>query len=156
MSFKTLALAAAAALFTLPAFGDDMKIMIKDAYVRSGAKSGAAFLTILNHSDTDDRLVAAATDAAPRVELHTHIQDDNGVVKMRPLEGGIAVPAGGMHALKRGADHVMMMGLDGALEQGSTISLTLTFEQAGDITIEVPVNNDRKAVGHDGHSGHSD
>lgn len=154
MSLKTLALGGVLTLMSLPAFAGD--ISIKDAYARSGAKSGAAFFVIMNKSDSDDRLIAASTESAPRVELHTHIEDDNGVMKMREIEGGIAVPAGGMHALERGGDHVMFMGLEAPLPTGETISVTLTFENAGDVVVEMPVDNDRKPKhGHGDHSGHN-
>ncbi len=159
MSLKSVFLAAGLSALSLPAFAGDAKIMIDGAYARSGAQSGAAFFTIMNHGEAEDRLVAATSDAAKRVELHTHIEDDNGVVKMRPIDGGIAVPAGGSHALKRGGDHVMFMGLDAPFEEGSTISVTLTFEKAGDVVVELPVDNDRKepkSHGHSGHSGHTD
>lgn len=157
MSLKTLALSGAMALLTLPAFAGDAAISIKDAYARSGAMSGAAFFTIMNTSDTDDRLIAASSDAAPRVELHTHIEDENGVMKMRRVEDGFAVPAGGMHALARGGDHVMFMGLEQPLPEGETISVTLTFEKAGDVVVEIPVDNDRKPkAGHGDHGGHDD
>lgn len=151
MSLKTLCIAATAALFALPALAGDMKIMIMDPYARSGAKTGAAFFHIMNHGDGDDRLIAAASDVAKRVELHTHIEDANGVMKMREVEGGFPVPANGKHMLKRGGDHVMFMGLDKPLEHGSTIEVTLTFEKAGDVTVEIPVDNERM----DAHSGHS-
>lgn len=154
MALKTYALAAATALFALPAFAGDMGIMIKDAYARSGAKSGAAFFTVMNHSDTDDRLIAASTEGVRRVELHTHTEDANGVMRMREIDGGIAIPAGGMHALKRGGDHVMFMGLEARFEQGATLSVTLTFEKAGDVVVDMPVDNDRKG-GH-GHGDHGD
>lgn len=153
MSLKTLALGGAMALLALPAFAGDVAISIEDAYARSGAKSGAAFFVIMNKSDTDDRLVAASTDAAPRVELHTHIEDENGVMKMREVEAGFPVPAGGMHALERGGDHVMFMGLDQPLPEGESISVTLTFENAGDVVVEIPVDNDRKPK--HGHGGHN-
>ncbi len=153
MSRKTLLTAASAALlaFTTPLLADG--IMIKDAYVRSSTPSsptGAAFMMLMNHTDQDDRLIAATSDVAKRVELHTHTSDDNGVMKMHEIEGGIALPAGGMHAMKRGGDHVMFMGLDAPLEQGSEITVTLTFEKAGDIEVQIPVDHERKA----GHSGH--
>jgi len=73
-------------------------------------------------------------------------------MRMREIEGGVVVPAGGMHALKRGGDHVMFMGLSAPMEPGSTIDVTLTFEQAGDVMVTIPVDNDRKD-GH-GHTGH--
>ncbi|MEP4196748.1 MAG: copper chaperone PCu(A)C [Aliishimia sp.] len=152
MALKTLALAAATTLLTLPALAGDRNIMIKDPYVRSGAKTGAAFFTIMNHSDSDDRLIGVTSDVAPRVELHTHLEDANGVMKMREIQGGIAIPAGGMHQLKRGADHVMFMGLSDRMEQGATVHVTLSFEKAGDVMVEIPVDNERQDKG--GHSGH--
>lgn len=157
MALKTLLAAASAALIALPAFASDMKIMIMDPYARSSAHSGAAFFTIMNHSDEDDRLVSASADVSKRVELHTHEQDSNGVMRMMELEDGITVPAGGSHALQRGGDHVMFMGLDAPLPEGETVTVTLTFEKAGDIVVDIPVDNDRKPKaghGHGDHSGH--
>lgn len=123
------------------------EIMIQDPYVRSStptSKTGAAFMTVMNNTDSDDRLIAAASDVAGRVELHTHIEDANGVMTMTEIEGGIPVAAGETHILKRGGDHVMFMGLNGALEQGSEITVTLTFEKAGDIEVQIPVDHQRK------------
>lgn len=137
--------AAALALSTAPLFAGD--IMVQDPYVRSSTPSsvtGAAFFVLINNSDTDDRLIAARSDVAKRVELHTHQEDANGVMKMMEIEGGIPVPAGGMHALRRGGDHVMLMGLTAPLRQGEQISVTLTFEKAGDIDVSVPVDSARK------------
>jgi len=157
MSFINKILAAtAAATLALPAYAGD--IMIKDAYVRTamkGAKSGAAFMQIMNHSETDDRLIAAASDIAKRVELHTHEETD-GVMRMIHVEEGFDVEAGGMIEMGRGARHVMMMGLTGPLEQGAMVPVTLTFETAGDIEIMVPVDLERKPAKGHGHSGHSD
>lgn len=146
----SIAGAAFAVLFALPALADDASIRIEDAYARSGPHSGAAFFTIVNDGSTEDRLVAASSEAAARVELHTHIEDENGVVKMRPVEDGFPVPAGGSHSLERGGDHLMFMGLEAPFEQGGSIALTLSFERAGEIVVEMPVDNDRQP----GHSGH--
>ncbi len=153
MSLKTFVAASALFIASFPAFAGEAKIMIEDAYARSGAKSGAAFFKIINNSDVADRLVAARSEGIKRVELHTHKEDAKGVMKMREIEGGIEVPAGGTHALARGGDHVMFMGLETPFEQGSTVSVVLTFENAGEVTLEVPVDNDRKAA-HGDHSGH--
>ncbi|MEL7164729.1 MAG: copper chaperone PCu(A)C [Pseudomonadota bacterium] len=153
---KFFAGAVAAALIAGPALAD---MMIMDPYARSAspvAKSGAAFMVLHNMSDTDDRLIAASTNAAARVELHTHIENDDGVMQMREVEGGFAIAAGEKHMLARGGDHVMLMGLTGPLEQGAEIEVTLTFEQAGDVTVTIPVDNERKAAhGGHGHGGHS-
>lgn len=147
--------AAAASLFMCSSALAD--IMVKDPYARSSTPSsptGAAFMTLMNHGGSDDRLVAASSDVAKRVELHTHIEDANGVMKMTEVKEGIAVPTGAMAHLKRGGYHVMFMGLNAPLEQGSEIEVTLTFENAGDMLVKIPVDHDRKPV----HGGmdHSD
>ncbi|MDJ0629375.1 MAG: copper chaperone PCu(A)C [Rhodobacter sp.] len=145
MSLTRTAFAAfAVSILVTPAVAE---IQIVDAYARASspmAKAGAAFMEITNTADTDDRLVAASSDIAKRVELHTHKDLGDGVMKMIEVEEGFVIPAGGSHALARGGDHVMFMGLTGPLEQGATVSVTLTFEQAGDVVVEIPVDNDRK------------
>ena len=133
---KPLILASAAALAAVPAFAD---ITVTDAYARSampGAKTGAAFMVIANSGDEDDRLVSATSDAAAKVELHTHKDDGNGVMKMVHVEEGFVIPAQGEHTLQRGGDHVMFMGLTAPFEQGSTVAVTLSFEKAGDVEVE--------------------
>ena len=163
MSHRTLFAVASAAFLTLGAPLMAEGIMIKDAYVRSSTPSsptGAAFMVLMNHTGTDDRLIGATSGVAKRVELHTHTEDTNGVMRMGEIEGGIALPAGGMHQMKRGGDHVMFMGLSEPLAQGSEITVTLTFEKAGEIELSIPVDHERKAAhsstDHSGHSGHSD
>ncbi|WP_081535826.1 copper chaperone PCu(A)C [Rhodovulum sp. P5] len=142
MNLKTLSLAGlAAAVLALPAFAGD--IAIEDPYARAStmmSKSGAAFMTIVNAGAADDRLVAATSDVADKVELHTHKEDANGVMRMVEVEEGFPVPAGGQRELKRGGDHVMFLGLTRPLEQGDMVKMTLTFEQAGEMEIEVPVD----------------
>lgn len=102
------------------------------------AKNGGAFMTIRNTGAEPDRLVAAATPAASRSELHTHTMTD-GMMRMRPVEGGIAVPAGGSTKLAPGGLHIMMMGLTAPLAVGGSVAVTLTFERAGSVTVAVPV-----------------
>jgi copper(I)-binding protein len=154
MSFKSFAFAAlTAAATTLPAMAAD--ITVDDAYARSSAmsaKTGAAFMMIRNTGETDDRLIGAASPAAKLVQLHTHKQDDNGVMKMMHVEDGFALPANGMIKMQRGGNHVMFMGLNDPFEQGKMIPVTLTFEKAGDIEIDVPVDLDRQPM-HDGDHG---
>ena len=150
--FKTTLIAAAVAA-TLPLAALAEGIMIEGAYARSSgpqAASGAAFMVLVNQTGTDDRLVSVASPAAERIELHTHIEDADGVMRMREVEAGFAVPAGGSHALERGADHVMFLGLTAPFEDGAMVPLSLTFERAGTIEIEVPVDLTRMPRGHGG------
>lgn len=155
MSIKTTLLAAAAALFTLPAFAGD--ITIADPYARASAmmsKSGAAFMVIKNAGAEDDRLIAAASDVAEKVELHTHVENAQGVMQMIEVEEGFAIPAGGEHALARGGDHVMFLGLTRPLAHGDSVEVTLTFEKAGDVTVTIPVDLERRPMQGMTHGGH--
>lgn len=148
MSFKTTVFAAvAAAALAMPAFAEG--IMVQDPYARASSmmsNSGAAFMMIMNHTGQDDHLVSASSDVAERVELHTHKEDENGVMRMIHVEEGFDLPKDGMIAMERGGKHVMFLGLNHALEQGEVVELTLTFEKAGDVTVEVPVDLDRKPM----------
>ena len=90
------------------------------------------------------------TDAATRAELHTHIEDANGVMRMVEVEDGIPVPAGGSAMLERGGDHVMLMGLTGPLEHGDTVTLMLRFESGEELTVAVPVDLNRTPRNHHG------
>lgn len=137
-------LAALAALLAAPALAQDGPRIV-DPYARvsgASATSGAIFLTIENPGGSEDRLIAVSTPAAARAELHTHMQDANGVMAMTRIDS-VTIPAKAMHALERGGDHVMLLGLTKPLAQGETIPLTLTFAKGGEITVDVPVDNDR-------------
>jgi copper(I)-binding protein len=148
---KPTLLAAALAVAIPGATLAEPKIEILDPYARSSgmsAISGAAFMVIRNSGTTDDRLVGVSSPVAERVELHTHLSDAQGVMRMVEVEDGFAVPAGSDHALARGGDHVMFLGINTPFADGATIPLTLTFEQSGDLMIEVPVNMSRMPEGH--------
>lgn len=152
MSLKTTLLAAAAAAFVaMPALAEG--IMVKDPYARAAtpmAKTGAAFMMIMNHSGQDDRLIDAKAAVAKKVELHTHKEISDGVMQMMHVPEGFEIAAGDMLMLERGGHHVMMMGLTESFEQGKVIEVTLTFEKAGDVVVEVPVDLNRKG----GHGDH--
>jgi len=146
MTLRTTGAALAAALFLLPAAAPAADITVADGYARAAspaAASGAAFMAITNAGETPDTLVAASSDVAERVELHTHVMEANGVMRMVELEEGLAIAPGETALLARGGDHVMLMGLRRPLEQGDTVTVTLTFENAGDLTVEIPVDLER-------------
>ena len=125
-------------------------IAIADGYVRTNgatATSGAAFFTIVNSGSADDRLIGASTTIANMTELHGHIEQD-GVMLMRPLEDGVAVESKGHASLARGGSHVMLMGLSEPVAEGANVSITLTFEQGGDIVVDLPVDSKRVVTQH--------
>ena len=151
---KTLLSLALTAGLAAPALAE---IEVHDPYARAAtsmSKTGAAFMMIHNHGGAPDRLIAASSDAAKRVELHTHEEDANGVMRMIHVEEGFDLPTDGEIAMKRGGKHVMLMGLTDPLEHGETVSITLTFETAGDVVVEVPVDLERQDHGGMDHSGH--
>ncbi|AKO96020.1 hypothetical protein MALG_00825 [Marinovum algicola DG 898] len=152
MTLTRFSAALAATLLAGPALAED--ILIEDAYARaSNARAGAAFMVIHNQGSAEDRLLDIRSDAAARVELHSHRDMGNGVMKMTHVEAGFAIPAGGSHALARGGDHVMFMGLAAPFEQGATVTVTLTFERAGEIEVAIPVDLERQPTDH-GKTGH--
>ena len=127
------------------------QIMISDAYARSSgplAKAGAAYMRIMNHSDESDRLLGVKSDIAIKTELHTHEKDDNGVMKMVRIDEGIKIGAMKEHSLIRGGQHIMFMGLKEPFETGKIIPLTLLFEKAGKVDIEIIIDQNRKEIKH--------
>ena len=148
MSFKSLSIAAVMAVAPLTVSAD---IKVIDPYARSSspvAKAGAAFMVLHNTGPLDDRLTGVRTDASKLAQLHTHIDDGNGVMKMTHVHEGFVIKAGEKLMLERGGNHVMLMGLTGSLDRGETISVTLTFENAGEMVVEIPVDLERKPKNH--------
>jgi copper(I)-binding protein len=138
--------AAVAALLAMPAFAADT-ISIVDPYIRAlgaGSTTGAAFFIIENDSDQPDRLVSVRTEVAERAELHTHKKDANGMMMMVEVPEGFAVEGNADHALARGGDHVMLMGLKRDLTEGEMVTLVLTFEHSGEVVVDIPVDNQHK------------
>lgn len=136
-----------AALTILPVAALAGEIVVSDPYARTSrpnAPTGAAFMMIANTGTEDDRLIAVRSTVAKRIELHTHIDKGDGVMQMTEIEGGISLPAGETTILQRGGDHVMFMGLTQALKQGETISVVFDFEKSPDLTLTIPVDNERK------------
>jgi copper(I)-binding protein len=101
------------------------------------AKTAAVYLTIVNHGETADRLVAATSPVARVAAIHRHIMEGD-IMRMRPVHA-LEVAPGGTTVLEPGGLHVMLMGLRGPLAEGERFPLTLTFERAGDIQVEVTV-----------------
>lgn len=153
---KTLAVLAVmtpAAAFAPAAFAHD-GLTIRDAYVRStNPQTAAAFMVVENHQDMDCPLGGVTSDAASKVELHTHSEQD-GVMRMHKIDGPIVIPAGADHALARGGDHVMLMGLNAPLADGDTVALTLDFGPCGTREVEAPMDNDRAPDAASAHTGH--
>ena len=103
-----------------------------------GASAGAAYLTVTNNGAAPDRLSCAGSDAAAQCQIHT-MNIENGVMKMRPVEGGLEIKPGETVTLKPGSDHLMLMKLKHPLEAGNSMKATLKFEHAGTVDVDYPV-----------------
>lgn len=113
-----------------------------DYWARAAMAGGnsAAYMLIHNHGGEADALISASSDVADAVELHLSQMNSDGTMEMIQQEK-IDVPADGEVELKPGSYHVMLIGLKQDLMAGSEITLTLTFEKAGEVTLTVPVKD---------------
>jgi copper(I)-binding protein len=144
--FHTCAAIVALALtqMPIPAWAADYdvgSIHISQPWARAtpkGASSGAAYVTITNKSAAPDRLSCTSSNASAKCQIHSMTMD-NGVMKMRPVEGGLEIKPGETVKLKPSGFHVMLVDLKQPLEQGKTIEATLQFEKAGTIRVEFPI-----------------
>jgi len=118
--------------------GNTVRVEKPMARPSMAGQNSAVYFTVVNPGPNDDRLLAVSGDAADAIELHETV-DDNGVMRMTPHPEGFVVPAGGTVTLAPGGKHVMMVGLHQDLTTGQTITLTLTFEKAGQIQVKAPV-----------------
>lgn len=126
---------------------------VSDAWSRArpaNAAVGGAFMTLHNMEGKADRLVAAESPIADRVEIHNSIMKD-GIMSMMRMEE-LLIPAGETVMLKPGGFHVMLMGLKKPLFKGAEFPVTLNFARAGQITVTVHVKDagamDMKMQGH--------
>lgn len=103
-----------------------------------GVPNSAVYMAITNTGNANDRLVAVSTEVSESAELHTMSMDD-GVMRMRRMKDGLALPAGETVVLEPGGKHIMLIGLSRQLKAGERFDLSLTFEKAGEHTIEVRV-----------------
>jgi len=126
-------------------------LVIEDAWARAtpeGASVGAGYLSIRNTGSAADTLISVETDVAKRAEIHEMTMTD-GVMRMRRLENGLEIPAGGTATLKPGGNHLMLLGLTGPLVEGKTFAVKLGFKSGatGEITLQI------KGLGADGGGG---
>ena len=150
LSASVLALAVAAAA----ASAQPDAIAVSRAWTRAvgaAAPTTAGYMTLRNHGASPDRLVGAETPAARSVEIHEQRMED-GVMRMRPLSGGIALPPGEAVTLAPGGTHLMLVGPTRPLVRGERVPLTLRFERAGEVRVELSV--EAAGARQPAHAGH--
>jgi periplasmic copper chaperone A len=106
--------------------------------IPKGATVAAGYMTIRNTGTTPDRLVSASTPIAGKVAIHEMTMND-GVMKMRPVIGGLEIEPGATVELKPSSFHLMIMNVKQPVEKGKPFAATLTFEKAGTVNIEFSV-----------------
>jgi len=123
-------------------FSVQAQIQIEQSWARAtppGAKVAGGYMTIRN-AGAADKLLSASSPAAAKVELHVHI-NDNGVMKMREVPGGYAIPAQGAFELKPGGAHLMFLDLKQPFKEGDKVPVKLKFEKAGEVVTEFQVGS---------------
>ena len=101
-------------------------------------KVGGGYLTIENTGDEGDRLTGVASPVTDRAEMHEMSVEDD-VMTMRRIDGGLAIPAGETVAFEPGGYHLMFQDLAEGFVEGGSVSVTLQFEKAGEVTLALPV-----------------
>lgn len=113
-------------------------IRIENPWIRVSAGPNAAlFMTIVNTTNTPEKLIDAQIDACEHAELHTH-REENGIFRMREVEV-IDIPAASYRELKPGGYHVMLMKIHTPLHEGERVPIALSFEREGTVTFTAPV-----------------
>ncbi len=123
-------------------------VQVTDAWCRpspNGARVGACYLTLT--AAQDDRLTGFSTPSATKAEIHT-MSTEGGMMQMRQLTEGVALPAGRSVALKPGAEHLMLIDLVAPLVEGQDATLNLTFQSAPAITVQASIQAPAAAGGH--------
>jgi periplasmic copper chaperone A len=132
-------------------------IEIADPWTRvmqPGQQAGGGYVAITNRGEEADRLVYGSTPRAARTEIHSmEIVDD--VMTMRPVEGGLEIPAGEAVSLEPGGYHVMFIGVAEPFVEGEIVTVTLEFQQAGRVELEFEVRGMAHGRSHD-HGHQSD
>jgi copper(I)-binding protein len=133
-----------AALVAAPARAEEVKagdLVITQAWSRAtpgGAKIAGGYLTIENRGSAPDRLLSGSTGLARSIEVHEMVVS-NGVMTMRPIDGGLTIEPGETVKFAPGGRHLMFLGLQGSLKRGEHIPVTLMFEHAGEIEVSFEV-----------------
>ena len=151
MSFKNMkavAFSTALVVSTLSSLANAREYKIGDLTVNHpiarasapGARVGGGYVKIHNNGTTADRLIGGEAAFAGKVEIH-EMKMENNIMRMRPLEDGLVIPAGGMVTLAPGTNHIMFMKLREPLKQGAEHKATLIFEKAGRIEVTFQIKS---------------
>jgi copper(I)-binding protein len=110
------------------------------------AKTSAAYMTITSKDGDVLTNASVPADIAGMAQLHEtttsgESMDSMDGESMSAMKGmkeveQIDIPAGGSVQLKPGGYHIMLMELAAPIAAGDTVPVTLTFEKAGEVTVD--------------------
>ena len=118
-------------------------LTVKNAWIRTpppGAPTAAGYATITNRGIASDRLTGAYSGAAASVGLH-EMEMTGGMMRMRPVPGGVAIGASASVSLAPNGRHLMLTGLKHPLKAGEHVRVVLQFQRAGEIPADFVVRN---------------
>lgn len=103
------------------------------------APTVAAYFVIHNSGKTADKLLSVESPIAGKAELHEHVMQ-NDLMKMQPVPV-VNIAPGATVTFAPMAYHVMLLELKdrSQLIDGKRFPMTLHFENAGDVTVDVAV-----------------
>jgi copper(I)-binding protein len=116
------------------------ELAVDHPYARAtgtGQPAGGAYLRVANRGARPDRLVSASADVSKTVELH-QMQMQGDVMRMRQVEA-VDIPPNQVTELRPGGLHIMLMGLKRPLKEGERFPMTLKFEKAGEVKVDMVV-----------------
>lgn len=119
-------------------------IVVSDVWSRPTpdvrAETGITYMVLRNDGAEPDWLVASKTPVSATTELHEHVTDANGLMRMKRVDQGkIEIPAGETVTLEPGGLHVMLVDLLDPLQADQTFPMTLKFESGLELTVQVVV-----------------
>ena len=141
---RSLFVAAASLAWTSATLAQSYKLggmVIDQPWARAtapGASSGGAFLKITNTGTTADRLISVSTPAADKAQVHETTMEGN-VMRMREVDQGREIAPGATVSLEPGHCPIRLMGLKAPLKKGARVPLSLMFEKAGKIDVQLEV-----------------
>ena len=139
---RSIAIVAAVLGLAAASVAHAASVEVKNAWIPTpppGARTAAGYGTVTNRGPTTDRLMGGHTGAAASVEVH-QMSTAGGVMRMRPVAGGLAIGASATADLgPRASYHLMLIGLKAPLKSGARVKVVLHFQRAGDVAVVFPV-----------------
>ncbi len=116
---------------------------VSGAYIRTmppGRNTTAGFLTITNHGTEDCKVIGASSPLSNRLEFHEHLHQD-GMMRMRPVDGGVVLPAGETVTFKPGSLHIMLFNVEQKVVAGEVTQLQFNTDQCGSVEFSADVRS---------------